>query len=784
MATTKELAAWIVENSDLKGTPEFETVAKAYQLSKQKEATPEYQGSGETDPRRGRGFNSDRSKGAPPTQTQGAAAAPPVERGVMEQAGSFVLGATVDPLLGLEQTLMVSPTPYGAMYRGLEGLRGNIVGKLFPEEANAPRGVERTTQQQQAIKERLGVQQGDFDFPRMAGNVFNPLNWFQGKGIVAGTLPQRIQAGAATGALSGATTATDDVDRIVQDRLFNTGFGAFVGGAVPVTIDSAKGIIRIIRDLPISSANKQRAMQKYVLDLVGDDPAKTAAILKEAEDIVPGSRTTAADALADRPEAQRLIKEQQRIASTPQEGPAFARLSAEREAARMNELTRTFGTADDVAAMETTRRQATAPLREQALEQANIYGQVAPRLEADVAARQQGVVSAIQGQGRTATEAAQATNRANTWTPVPGYPRFPGRYSPNAERAVEFKAAADEFGSVVDQRKAEVLFKEMQLKSLKDEGFYPLETKGLLQQIETSLKTPGQRSNALLVDAQQKLADKLRALSDERGIIDSRDLYNVRKEIAQDIGEFLSAKTGNASFTTEASNVEKALKKQLDSAITKASGSGAWEDYLSNYSKYSKKIDQMQVGQEIKKRLGEGTIGDVEKIGEFATAVTKGAASTVKRATGVSRYSSIEEVLDKDQIASVNRVFADLSRTKKADELAKKIRLDSPEFLEGADKTPPMLDKFMTIFKGVMGRLRQGSQAELDAEMSKLLREPQALGLFIEAIPKKDVPNVASALMRRVSPKDRAILEAMFGINEIPVEGAVTRGVISEIGRQ
>src|SRR3990172_10057425 len=37
MASAKEYAQWIVDNQDKQGTPEFETVAKAYQMSRSRE---------------------------------------------------------------------------------------------------------------------------------------------------------------------------------------------------------------------------------------------------------------------------------------------------------------------------------------------------------------------------------------------------------------------------------------------------------------------------------------------------------------------------------------------------------------------------------------------------------------------------------------------------------------------------------------------------------------------------------------------------------------------------
>lgn len=43
MATADDYAAWIVKNSDKRGTPEFDTVAQAYQLAKQEETTATFQ---------------------------------------------------------------------------------------------------------------------------------------------------------------------------------------------------------------------------------------------------------------------------------------------------------------------------------------------------------------------------------------------------------------------------------------------------------------------------------------------------------------------------------------------------------------------------------------------------------------------------------------------------------------------------------------------------------------------------------------------------------------------
>lgn len=691
------------------------------------------------------------------------------------QAASLAAGA-FDPIAGTEQ-LVLDPRNVSPIGRIMQ-LVDIGVGRLTGEPRGQAGALERQQQRDTAVdalREQAGRE--GWDVTRLVGNIANPLNIYMGRGLPTGSLASRTGTGVAIGTLSGASAPlSGDTKEFVEDKLFQAGFGAVVGGAVPLTIAGAKKAAEVIRNLPISEANKQRALQEYIVEKAGDNQEAVVRALREAEEIVPGSRPTVADALADTPSGVGLIKEQQRVVAGQKTGPRFLERATEREAARQDELTGAFGTADDIEAIRALRQQETAPLREQALSQANVYGQTAPRLEQEIAQRTQSAQQALQGMGRTATEAAQAQGRADRWTPVPGQPRFPGRYSPNAERAIEFKQAAREFGDVVEQRKAEAAFKQVQLQSLKDEGFYPLETQPLVDRINRSLGTPGERSNPILVNAQTKLREKLIQFTDENGIINSADLYNVRKEITDDIQQYLTATKGNASMTTEAANVEKALKQQLDAAITQASGSNAWGDYLKNYAKYSQQMDRMRVGQALKAKLGEGSLGDVEKAGTFATAV-QNAPQLIKRTTGAQRYEKLEDFLTPEQTASVNRVFADLSRSKKAADLAKQIEKDAPDVLQGAEGIN-VLDRYVTIFKSAMESLRRGNQDKFDAKVAELMADPQKLALFIEAIPKKDAANIATAMYAKMSPQMQQAFQQYF-----PTATSVQSGVITQTVR-
>ena len=50
MATADEYAAWIVKNSSKRGTPEFDTVAQAYQQAKGEENNTQFAQANQTQP--------------------------------------------------------------------------------------------------------------------------------------------------------------------------------------------------------------------------------------------------------------------------------------------------------------------------------------------------------------------------------------------------------------------------------------------------------------------------------------------------------------------------------------------------------------------------------------------------------------------------------------------------------------------------------------------------------------------------------------------------------------
>jgi hypothetical protein len=657
---------------------------------------------------------------------------------------SLFRGFIIEPVLGVNEMLAKT------------GLFGETI------KAGASENVRRERAAYEAGRTAMGRE--GFDVPQLAGAIFSPGGkLLSAEKAIGGGI---VQAGMMP-------SGQEDSGAYATDKLFNMGLGGLIGGAVPAVGGALSYLKQTIIDLPITASQKEAAIRRYVESLTGSAKTEVIAALRNAGQIVTGSRPTTAEAVAEVPGAIGLVKEQQRLAGQVSTAPQFGQRAQQQQAARKGELVSTFGTEADLAAAKAARTAETTPLRQTALEQANVAGQVMPKLEADVAAKQAAIVQNLQGQGKAATEEAQALVRANEWS-ARGQLRFPERYYKNLELAQSLSGAKQEFGDAVTQRKAEIAFKQLQLKSVADEGFYPLTTQPIIGKIDDSLGRVGERSNALLVNSLQGLRTKLEGLADENGIINSIDLYNVRKEIGSDIKSFLTQR--NEPFGAQATNVETSVKKILDKAINDASGTKVWSDYLTKFADHSKKINQMEVGQELIDKLTLN-LTDVEKAGRFAAAVDN-SASLIKRTTGTQRYDKLSDFLTEPQMASVEKVRADLARSQKAAEAGRGVKQAGQEAFTGSEVIPSMISPKITFVKSVLDTLKTGSQKELDAKVSELMLDPQKLADFLEYVPKKETSNITASLMAKMSPESRKSFKD-FVSAATPTQTQITRGVIS-----
>ena len=597
---------------------------------------------------------------------------------------------------------------------------------------------------------------------RFVGSMFIPIDKVM-KGV---SLIGKILKGTATGTGFSLISPTSETEKgsYWQDKTFQVGLSALLGGLIPVVGKGLGKIGELIADINLTPNARNNAIREYLIKLTGKEKAKTIQQIRNAGAFVQGSKPTVAETVSETPSALGLIGEQNRVASQVENAPDYAVRAAQQEQARLAALGRIAtprGTSPEQVV--NARAAATQGLREDALSRANVYGEQAPAIQAAEAAAMgrplqpgqagteaQGMVGALQAQGKAQTEAAQAVYRADNWTPVPGMPQFPGRYSPNMERAAEQRMLAREMGDLTALKKAEVVFHKEQLKSLGEKGFFPLQTGDVQQTISTLATTKGLRATEGVPEALRSVSKQISDLTDNNGLVDSHDLYAIRKNVGNIIRDALTGK----SITPDEKIVAGAAKQiqgAIDASINKAAGNTSWTRYLNNYSKYSDKLDRMRIGKALVDTLGGEGKFNIEQAGAFAQAVNK-SESLVAEATGKKTMGRMQNVLTPREMAAVENVLADLKRTAKARDLASRSERPTGEVGSLAPKVN-LLDRTATIVESVYRYAKQGNQAQMDNFVADLMLDPNKFADFLEATPKGFMDNMMKMIFKTASPE-------------------------------
>lgn len=229
--------------------------------------------------------------------------------------------------------------------------RGAVRGAVV-DPINAVRqllGAEqrRAVSQEEAAYQAQRQEQGEegFEFGRLIGNVLSPAG-LGAAGVasrVAGPtagIAGRIGAGAASGAAGAAlqpvSNASEDVFDFAQEKLGQVGVGAVLGSVLQGGFEGTKGFTKFVQNLakPLTKSGQDKILREYIDDLAGPDKQRFIDVLNRAEELVPGSRPTAAEALAEIPSSVNIASAQRRIAGDVANAPAFATRAAEQEAAR------------------------------------------------------------------------------------------------------------------------------------------------------------------------------------------------------------------------------------------------------------------------------------------------------------------------------------------------------------------------------------------------------------------------------------------------------------------
>jgi len=646
---------------------------------------------------------------------------------------SIVRGAVVDPALAVNQ-LLASTGLFGQRIK--EGAT-NLVSQT---EGLFNRG-----------REMIG--ESGFDPYRMIGGVVSPVNRLLG---ITTAVPARgaVEAGkqaAATGAvMAGLQPVNAPVEEFAERKIEQMATGAVLGPLIQGGVSAVGALANRLSGL--TEEGRRQFLQTELNKMAGPDRPAVIKALQDAKELVSGSRPTAAEALADIPTAAQIMAAQRKVAAQPDTAGSFLQRTVDNQAARLRTIQTVSGTEAERAALTAERGAVTGPMREAALEQANLAGPVFTRLEKDIADKFNSLAAAQQTAGMTglAARTQQAISEAGR----------PGWLSAG-DIASEAAARAKQYQGLAEVLRGEAKLKQFQLNSLETNGFFPLRASDVIGEIDKAIKgTVSDQSKAVL----QAVRDKISSKADENGLLNSRDLYeNVRKMSNQDIAKLLGLGDQYASggIPQQAATALGNVKKYIDAALNKSSD-GLWQKYLNSYADYSRRLNRMEIGDFLSQKLQ--TPLEKESAGAFAAAV-ENAAQTIKTSTGIPRFNKLSDVLSEGEVRTVNNVLADLKRSSKADEIGKKISGIDVGLQDVTQGLPNWLNQTYTSFRAAMQFLQRGNAEQYNREMANLLLNPKELATFMTSgVKKGQVPQLVSSMVKLMDPPTRTTFLQMFAI--------------------
>lgn len=645
-----------------------------------------------------------------------------------------IKGAVVDPALAVNQLLAST----------------GLFGKDIKQGA-----TQLVSDVEQATTEgRARVGSSGFDPYQMLGNVISPVNRLVGATQVptagAGLMANIARSGGTGAALSALQPVNAPVEQFAERKLEQMATGFVLGPVVEGGVKAVGGLLNTLKGL--TPTGRQEFMQKQLNELAGADRTKVIEALRDAKELVSGSRPTAAQAISDIPSAVELAAAQSKLASKAKVAGVFQERLVEQQAARAREIQSVAGTEAQRVALIAEREGITTPMRENALEQTNLAGPIFTKLEKEISDKFNSLAAAEQTSGMTGL--AATLQQAVATKGSPGWLSAGDIASEAAGRAKAYKELA---GTL----RGEAQLKQFQLNSLEQNGFFPLRASDLTDQLDKAIRgTVSDQSKAVL----QGIRDKVVSKADENGLLNSRDVYeNIRKISNQDVAKMLNLGEQYASggIPQQAAEALGSAKQFIDASLNKSSD-GLWGKYLTSYADYSKKLNRMEVGDYLSKSLN--TPLGKESAGEFATAV-ENAAGTIKKSTGIPRFEKLSDVLSPSEVASVNNVLADLKRDSKAKELARKVgALDvgGPDVLKEA---PQLLNRTYTVMKAAVEYLQRGNADAYNKQMAELMMNPGALAQFMTVgIPKGRTNEFVSSMMKLMDAPTRSAFIQSFTV--------------------
>jgi hypothetical protein len=624
------------------------------------------------------------------------------------------------------------------------------IGQLGLNAVGQGEGINRSMQDlsQATTKARNYVGSEGVDLADMAGQAAGmaiPLG-MMGKTT---TGLQRIGQGALAGGVAGASEPVSDPNNYWSTKAGQVALGVGAGAAVPAAWEGTKAVGRGVRNVVqpyMGEWGADRAAGRLLNSVAGDRQPQVLQNLQNPQTIVPGSNPTAGQAAV--PAGSAEFSALQQIAA--QKAPSkygTAGIEGDQNQARIAALKTISKSPEDLYNAEMARTASTQPVREAALQNANIAGVKGPQLAEAIASKRADSAGAVEDVRRLAIAKQLADDTAQSGRgrlgadsqPI-GMPRQGAKYSYGAELEALADRKMGEAANLSSQRGAEARFLEMQKDSLSAHGLSPLEGKSVANRISGTMSQPGLRASDVVQKVLGNVKDKIQSLTNEHGVIDARDLYTIRKEIGNTIQTY-SKETGNWDKRLTG-KLEANVQKYIDDAIEGAGGAG-WKDYLKSYASQSQKIGQMKAGQELEQKLVPALSEDAkQKAASYANALRETAPD-------------VAETFTARQSKTLGSVKSDLERDALMKTLA---REGNPAAMERIGAAVPemsptgMFNPKISFTRGVYNRITGHATDRILSDLAKNMDNPQKIAEMMKKATPMERQVLVEQLLRYTGP--------------------------------
>lgn len=380
----------------------------------------------------------------------------------------------------------------------------------------------------------------------------------------------------------GAAQITEPVRNVLEGATFEAG-GQVAGPII------AKGVGKLA-DLRRIPKNKAADIARNAL---GPDLPEALNALKASQ----GKGVSAAQATADinSPTWQALIDR-----ATARDPRFLSALEKSQGDVSLNALSKLAGGTTAAEARGTTEaakeaaRTITSPMREAALDRANLGKEVA-RLEGLSAELGEQAATKVQEVRRLMElgDLAKASARLNLIKR--GLPVGLTKYTYSGELA---EKAFNEWSNKAAQASLDLgqgaRFADQAAGALRAQGIKPLEGEPLVRSLRTVANNPEFAGNDVLLGALRNVSDDIAKWTSSGGIIDARALDAIRKNSVNAAIQQLRPGMDATSQRNLAAGVLSRVKPAIDDAIETAGGAG-YREYLKEHAKLSQKIAEKQL---------------------------------------------------------------------------------------------------------------------------------------------------------------------------------------------